>query len=137
MPVTLKTALAETRRYTVETEPGEQVTFLLAPLSFVGSRAIAAETGVGPDEVREAAAAGGLAAERRFAEIIARRLDAEIEIHGEGWEGVVGPDGEPLPLTPDNFRAFRDQYWRAADDLFRQITAAQQAVHDAGNPSGR
>lgn len=132
MPVLLKQALAPDRTFTVRTWGGD-VVFRMAPLSYPAERALSVETRA-PEGAAEAS---GLEAELQWAEVIAKRLDAEIQVYGEGWEGVTDEAGEPLPLTAETFRAFRNLYWEAAEDLFRQLAADRAALSAAGNPSGR
>lgn len=132
MPITLEAALAPERRYTVHPLPGEPVTFVFAPLSYPAERGRAAATGYQPGEFPEA---GGVAAELAYARLLARQLDADVEIYARGWEGVLTPEGAPAPLTPESWRAFRDTFWQAAEDLRAQIAADRQALAAAGNRS--
>jgi hypothetical protein len=60
-------------------------------------------------------------------------IDSLVMKFATGWEGVEDETKAPLPLNPENWQSFRDEFPTLVDILDRSLGKPMQVLADEGN----
>ena len=125
---------------------GDGVTFTFTTLSYLDFEEIKNRASRMADQMREAADFTEAMEETRIGdrsaeELIDRvralanqhMLDGLVRKAGKSWTGVFDSADRPLPLNPANWELFRDACPSKADQVYREITAANREAQEEGN----